>query len=51
MKHETPTLALDQARKHLSDGVVTPSYGPWRTSVVELLNGALATELVCVRQE
>jgi bacterioferritin len=53
MKHETPTLALDQtaldqARKHLGDGVVTPSYGPWRASVVELLNGALATELVCV---
>jgi bacterioferritin len=47
------TLQLDEAalaaaRKRLSDGAVTPSYGPWRDAIVELLNGALATELVCV---
>jgi len=40
--------ALDAARLNLGDGAVTPSYGPWREAIVELLNGALATELVCV---
>ncbi len=40
--------ALDRARKHLDDGAVTPSYGPWRDQIVKLLNDALATELVCV---
>jgi len=32
----------------LEDGAVTPAYGPWRDDVVQLLNGALATELTCV---
>lgn len=41
------TAALDAARKHLSDGAVTPAYGPWRDDIVQLLNDALATELVC----
>ena len=40
--------ALDRARKNLSDGALTPSYGPWRDAIVRLLNDALATELVCV---
>ena len=40
--------ALDAARRKVSDGAVTPSYGPWRDDVVALLNDALATELVCV---
>ena len=40
--------ALDAARKNIGDGAVTPSYGPWRDSIVKLLNDALATELVCV---
>lgn len=39
---------LDAARRHLDDGAVTPAYGPWREDIVALLNGALATELVCV---
>jgi bacterioferritin len=39
---------LEAARKHLDDGAVTPAYGPWRDDIVALLNGALATELVCV---
>lgn len=48
-----PRLVLDEAaltaaRSHLHDGAVTPSYGPWRDDIVRLLNGALATELVCV---
>jgi bacterioferritin len=39
---------LDAARRSLTDGAVTPSYGPWRDDIVKLLNDALATELVCV---
>ena len=47
------TLQLDldglaAARQHLTDGALTPAYGPWRDEIVKLLNGALATELVCV---
>lgn len=49
----SPTMALDQAAldaaKHsLDQGAVTPHYGPWRHDVIQLLNDALATELVCV---
>lgn len=40
--------AIEQARKSLDDGAVTPNYGPWREDVIGLLNDALATELVCV---
>ena len=40
--------AIDAARRGLDHGAVTPSFGPWRTQIVDLLNGALATELVCV---
>jgi len=50
---QTPRLhldeaALDAARKSLDQGAVNPSYGPWREDIIALLNGALATELVCV---
>ena len=31
-----------------AQGVVTPTYGPWRDEIVRLLNDALATELTCV---
>jgi len=49
----TERLSLDEAaiefaRSHLGDGTITPASGPWRGQIVELLNGALATELVCV---
>ena len=40
--------AIDAAKRKVADGAVTPSYGPWRDDIVRLLNGALATELVCV---
>ena len=40
--------AIDAASTNLDAGALTPSYGPWRDDVVKLLNGALATELVCV---
>lgn len=48
-----PPLQLDQeglnaARQDLQDGALTRAYGPWRDDIVALLNGALATELVCV---
>lgn len=37
-----------RARQHMEQGAVTPGYGADRTTVIELLNAALATELVCV---
>lgn len=38
----------DRARKHIEDGAVTPGYQADREVVVNLLNAALATELVCI---
>ena len=40
--------ALEAAKRSLEKGAVTPSYGPWREDIIKLLNGALATEIVCV---
>lgn len=41
--------ALKAAKSDLDDGAVTPhNAGPWVKDIIELLNGALATELVCV---
>lgn len=37
-----------QARKHIEQGAVTAGYSADRTRVLELLNEALATEIVCV---
>jgi bacterioferritin len=37
-----------QARKHVEEGAVTQGYSADRVAVIKLLNGALATELVCV---
>ena len=37
-----------RARVDLAQGAVTPSYGADRATVLAFLNGALATELVCV---
>src|SRR5438067_6402078 len=37
----------DDARKHMSDGPVTQSYGADRETVLKLLNEALATEIIC----
>lgn len=56
MTIKTPTqddLILDEsaisaAKKSLDDGVITAAYGPHRDAIVNLLNAALATELVCV---
>ena len=39
---------LDAAKRSLEDGAVTPGYGPYKDDIIELLNGALATELVCI---
>ena len=37
-----------RARQNIDQGAVTPGYGADRDAVVQMLNGALATELVCV---
>lgn len=37
-----------RARQHIENGPVTDAYGADRTTVIKLLNEALATELVCV---
>jgi bacterioferritin len=37
-----------RAREHIADGAVTPGYRANREVVIDLLNDALATELVCV---
>ena len=41
------SAAIDSARQSLDQGPVTPHYGPWRLDIIQLLNDALATELVC----
>lgn len=38
----------DRARRHIEEGAVTAAYQADRTTVLRLLNEALATELVCV---
>jgi len=38
----------ERARKHIENGAVTESYRADRTKVLQLLNEALATEIVCV---
>jgi bacterioferritin len=40
--------ALHDAAKNIDDGAVTPSFTDHREEIIELLNDALATELVCV---
>ncbi|HOB68115.1 ferritin-like domain-containing protein [Ottowia sp.] len=41
--------ALKKAKSSLDDGAVTPhNDGPWVKDIIDLLNGSLATELVCV---
>jgi bacterioferritin len=37
-----------RARQHMEEGAITASYGANRETVIDLLNDALATELVCV---
>jgi bacterioferritin len=36
-----------RAREHMDDGPVTPSYSADREKVIQVLNDALATEIVC----
>jgi bacterioferritin len=38
----------ENARRHIEEGAVTESYGADREKVLEILNDALATEIVCV---
>ncbi len=37
-----------RARQHIEEGAVTDGYAANREAVIQMLNGALATELVCV---
>lgn len=37
-----------RARKHIEQGAVTEGYGADRSTVLKLLNEALATEIICV---
>ena len=37
-----------RARQHIESGAVTPGYRAHRETVIQLLNEALATEIVCV---
>jgi bacterioferritin len=47
--HMTDIQTLrDNARRHLDQGPITDAYGADRERVIEVLNEALATELVCV---
>ena len=39
--------AIEEAKRSLDQGAVTPHYGPWREDIIQLLNDSLATELVC----
>ena len=48
MTLELDESGLEAAKKSLSDGAITPAYGPHRSAIVKLLNDALATELVCI---
>jgi bacterioferritin len=41
------SLLRKMARKGIDDGAVTPDYTLDKETVIELLNGSLATELVC----
>lgn len=47
-EHGLDTAAIRAAAKNLDDGPVTEGYKGDRENVIALLNGALATELVCV---
>ncbi len=38
----------ERARHHMENGAVTPGYRANQTTVVKLLNEALATEIICV---
>ncbi|OLO04092.1 MULTISPECIES: ferritin-like domain-containing protein [Salinicola] len=38
----------ERARQHIEDGAVTEGYGADRETVINILNEALATEIVCV---
>lgn len=40
--------AIEQAKKSIDDGVVTPSLDLPKDKLIKLLNDSLATELVCV---
>lgn len=48
LRNGMDTAAIREAAKNLDDGAVTAGYQGNREEVIDMLNGALATELVCV---
>ena len=46
--HSIDTAAIRAAATNLEDGAITVGYQGNRQEIISLLNGALATELVCV---
>ncbi|MBC3908166.1 ferritin-like domain-containing protein [Undibacterium umbellatum] len=48
LRNGMDTAAIREAAKNLDDGAVTAGYQGNRKEVIAMLNGALATELVCV---
>jgi len=48
LRNGMDTAAIREAARNLDDGAVTAGYQGNREEVIALLNGALATELVCV---
>ena len=47
-KSSIDTAAIRIAAKNLGDGAVTSGYQGNRKEIIDMLNGALATELVCI---
>ena len=47
-KHTIDIAAIRAAAKNMDDGAVTAGYQADRKKIIAMLNGALATELVCV---
>jgi bacterioferritin len=45
---ELDQAAIERARRSVGRGGSEPQPGPWRRNLIQLLNDALATELVCV---
>ncbi|HEY5800193.1 MAG TPA: ferritin-like domain-containing protein [Burkholderiaceae bacterium] len=47
-KSALDTEAIRAAARNLDDGAVTEGYAGNRAEIIDMLNGALATELVCI---
>ncbi|MFZ6655385.1 ferritin-like domain-containing protein [Undibacterium sp. TJN19] len=48
VKHGLDTAAIREAARNMDQGPVTAGYQANRQQIIDMLNGALATELVCI---